>query len=263
LRRFRSPRGRTAEEACTGYLTHPLAPVGGPCKDVTAARADEPRRVGRRRATGCPALFRRPPAERCVQVSQHSALQWSHSRTGRPAASRTPSRSPAGHLVPFALCAAFPHPSVGRDADDYYGTSVAVGLAPRRPSRLPSVVDVRARRRWLIRPLAWSRSPPPTRRRVRASATLTRYPGGPAPGAVAGDVDVHRWGLSFKQSGLHHIARVLPDSTISVFWRSLLSHHAVVPVGFCRKVGWVTQKPCSSELLPSARGIRYWVKRRT
>ena len=33
--------------------------------------------------------------------------------------------------------------------------------------------------------------------------------------------------------------------------------------GFRRKVGWATQKSASSELLPAARGIDDWVKRRT
>ena len=38
------------------------------------------------------------------------------------------------HLCPFALWPAFPTPLVGRDPHDYYGHSVALGLAPlRRP----------------------------------------------------------------------------------------------------------------------------------
>jgi hypothetical protein len=39
------------------------------------------------------------------------------------------------HLPPFAMRPAFP-------ASDYYGGSVAVGLSPRRRSRISSVIDV-------------------------------------------------------------------------------------------------------------------------
>ncbi|SQD97237.1 hypothetical protein FMEAI12_3990001 [Parafrankia sp. Ea1.12] len=40
------------------------------------------------------------------------------------------------HLVPFALVPALPDSSAGRDSGDYYGTSVAVGLASRRRSHV-------------------------------------------------------------------------------------------------------------------------------
>ena len=136
-------------------------------------------------------------------------------------------------------------------------------LAPRRPSRFPSVVDVRARRRCRVRPLAWAHCPPSTRRRVRVPATLTRYPGGPAPDAVVGDVCLHHRRLRFRESALHRIARVLRDAALRAFRPLPLSHHAAVPFGFRRQVGWVTQKPQSSELLPAARGIDNRVKRRT
>ena len=36
----------------------------------------------------------------------------------------------SGHLAPFALRAAFPPSLAGRDSGDYYGASVALGLAP-------------------------------------------------------------------------------------------------------------------------------------
>src|SRR4051794_34296151 len=82
--------------------------------------------------------------------------------------------------IPFAL--------VGRHPHDYCGSSVAVGLVPRRPSRLPSAIDVRSRRRCPVRPLQWTHCPPSTRRRVHGSAVLTRYPDGPASGALRGCV---------------------------------------------------------------------------
>src|SRR5215213_11782171 len=121
--------------------------------------ADEESRVGRRRGTGCPALFRRPPSEPGVRLSPHPALRWTSRCAGRRSASRLPPRPPTVRLVPFALCVAFPRAPVGRHSDDYYGTSVTLGLAPRRPSRLPSVVDVRARRRCPVCPLEWAHCP--------------------------------------------------------------------------------------------------------
>ena len=133
-----------------------------------------------------PGLFRPPLPEPCLRLSPHTALQRARSRAGRPSASRPPPCPPAARLVPFALCAAFPRAPVGRDSDDYYGTCVALGLAPGRPSRLPSASDVRARRRCPVRPLMRGHSSPPTRRRVRASAVSARSPGGPASDALRG-----------------------------------------------------------------------------
>src|SRR4051812_16380156 len=46
--------------------------------------------------------------------------------------------SARGHLIylaPFAMCQAFP-------GSDYYGASVALGVAPGRQSRVPLVADV-------------------------------------------------------------------------------------------------------------------------
>jgi hypothetical protein len=40
------------------------------------------------------------------------------------------------HLAPFALWTAFPSPLVGRYSHDYYGASVALGLASVRQSHV-------------------------------------------------------------------------------------------------------------------------------
>jgi len=46
------------------------------------------------------------------------------------------------HLPPLALCVAFPRALVERYVHDYYGGSVALPLARRRPSQVPSLFDV-------------------------------------------------------------------------------------------------------------------------
>jgi hypothetical protein len=199
-----------------------------------------------------------------MHLSLHAALQWTGSRAGRLPASRIPPCPPAVPLLPFALWPAFPTATalVGRDPHDDYGNSVAVGLAPGRQSRLPSVIDVRARRRCPVRPLACGHSAPPARRRVHAPATLARYPGGRASDAlrgrcacIAGD-----WGSS---NAAFTLARVSRAPAVRTFRPLSLLHHAAVPLGFRFKVGWATQKPSSSELLPAARGIDDRVRRRT
>ncbi len=174
---------------------------------------------------------------RCVQVSKHTALQSAGSRAGRPSASRTPCCRPTTHLVPFALRVAFPRSPVGRHSDDYYGTSVAIGLAPRRPSRVPSIIDVRARRRRPVRPLEWTHCPPPARRRVHAPATLARYPGGPASDTLRGTCPciAGDWGsgsLPFTISRGSRESRPYVSSGRSRFPTMLLS-----PLAFTARLG--------------------------
>ena len=97
----------------------------------------------------------------------------------------------SGHLAPFALQAAFPPSLAGRDSGDYYGASVALGLAPGRRSH---VRPCRTWQRDLGVPLislnaltghrSWSR-----RLRRRSSTHVA----GPAPvsGVVPADVNFH------------------------------------------------------------------------
>src|SRR5437588_6035435 len=79
----------------------------------------------------------------------------------------------------------------------------------------------------------------------------------------AGDVSLHHWRLSFRESAPHPIPRVLRDGTLRICGLPSLTHHAAAPVGFRRLVTRATRKPLSSELLPAARGSTTGVKRRT
>ena len=55
--------------------------------------------------------------------------------------------SVSDHLFPFALWTAFPSSLTGRYSCDYYGNSVAIGLAPRQAIPRSSLPYVSARRR--------------------------------------------------------------------------------------------------------------------
>jgi hypothetical protein len=76
-------------------------------------------------------------------------------------------RSYIVNLPPFALGWALP-------TADYYDGSVTVGLAPCRPSHVPVVLNVLARRRGPVHPLEYARCTSPIMRRVR-TAKLYRY----------------------------------------------------------------------------------------
>ena len=76
-------------------------------------------------------------------------------------------RSSAVDLPPFAWPWVLPIPI-------YYDGSVTVGFAPGRPSRVPVVLHVRARRRCPIHPLQCARCTSPIMRRVR-TAKLSRH----------------------------------------------------------------------------------------
>ena len=83
-------------------------------------------------------------------------------------ASRVPPRSwPSDHLCPFAMGWALP-------TADYYEHSVTLELALCRPSHVPVVLNVLARRRCPIHPLECARCTSPITRRVRP-AKLGRH----------------------------------------------------------------------------------------
>ena len=84
------------------------------------------------------ALFRRPLSELLVSLSISSSSPVVYVTPKIVSAfriARTWTSWSSGHLSPFAVWTALP-PS------DYYGDSVAVGLASRRRSRVPVVLNV-------------------------------------------------------------------------------------------------------------------------
>jgi hypothetical protein len=80
------------------------------------------------------------------------------------------------HPSPFHMpSTCHPSPCNGfSPSPDYYDGSVTLGLAPGRSSRVPVVLNVRARRRCPIHPLQCARCTSPIMRRVR-TAKLYRH----------------------------------------------------------------------------------------
>src|SRR5262249_22835270 len=160
------------------------------------------------------------------------------------------------HLSPFAMWWAFP-------TSDYYGDSVAMGLAPVRPSRVPWVLNVSSAMEASDSSPSmesFSIAPP-------GGGSRSRKPNDPLlghcdVGAVAVGVRFHHWGLGFRQSSFRPIARVSRDGTVSVFGWLPLFWHAVVPSGFHLQVSPMTQEH-PSEFLLTASGIQLRVPRRT
>ena len=93
-----------------------------------------------------------PNRPACFRIIRISSLPCQLPSFGS-CASRTPPSQTDEHLPSFALETAFPSAVVGRDSDDSYGGSGTVGLAPRRQSRGPSRLYVRAHRRQSVRHL--------------------------------------------------------------------------------------------------------------
>ena len=126
------------------------------------------------------------------------------------------------HLWPFAMWTAFP-------SANYYGHSVALGLAAGRRSRVRS-------NRTSERDVGPSFDPlnslvgrrPPGGEFERRNC-YRPIPSAPPVHAVAADVTFHLWSLRFKQSSLDHIARALRDNGSGMFARLPLFDHALVP----------------------------------
>jgi hypothetical protein len=141
-----------------------------------------------------------------IRLSSRRVQARSAVRISRPLLAHVPV-----HLPPFAMRTAFP-------SSDYYGGSVARSLAGGGRSPVPASPDVQARRRWPVRPLERPHWSSPTGRREASSGLFSAdRSGGPAQTWSAGGVALHRWRLGFRQSSVHHSARVLPDGGRHVF----------------------------------------------
>jgi hypothetical protein len=167
------------------------------------------------------------------------------------------------HLVSFALWTAFPPFPAGRDSGDYYETSVAIGLASRRRSRVRPCRTCRAERRWpthllqyphwvsLRAPEVASANP---EYRHRARHRFRRLSGGWRL-ASSGD-----WASGNSAFTIFRGSRGTPHPYA---WARLpLSWHALVPFTFRIQVSHQTQEP-PSEFLPAAPGIQQGASRRS
>lgn len=112
------------------------------------------------------------------------------------------------HLTPFALLPAFPDSSAGRDSCDYYGVSVAVGLASRRRSHVRPCCTYRAELRWPTHLLEYPHWASPVSPRVRQPMSDADAGRGTGSDVFPVDGGLHRWRLGFGQFSSHRIPRV-------------------------------------------------------
>ena len=138
--------------------------------------------------------------------------------------SRTFTSSQPIHLAPFALWTAFP-------SADYYGASVALGVAPVRQSRVPCVVDVQVAVGALFVPLR-SLETIPLPRACRRRRSFTSGGAITAVNRCSRAVSFTGWALGFKQFSLHLGDRVSTDLRLSGFAVTCLPAQAVVPLAF-------------------------------
>jgi hypothetical protein len=112
------------------------------------------------------------------------------------------------HLTPFALLPALPDSLAGRDSCDYYGVSVAIGLASRRRSHVRPRCTCRAELRWPTHLLEYPHWVSPAPRRLRQPMSDADAGHGTGPDVFPVDGGLHRWRLGFRQFSFHHIPRV-------------------------------------------------------
>jgi hypothetical protein len=167
------------------------------------------------------------------------------------------------HLVSLALRTAFPSSLAGRHSGDYYETSVAIGLASRRRSRVRPCRTYRAERRWpthlLEHPHRVSlRAPEVASAKAeyqhRARHRFRRLSGGWRL-ASSGD-----WASGNSAFTIFRGSRGTPHPY--AWARPPLSWHALVPFTFRIQVSHQTQEP-PSEFLPAALGIQQGASRRS
>ena len=114
----------------------------------------------------------------------------------------------SSHLVSFALWTALPPSLAGRESCDYYGTSVAIGLASRRRSHVRPRCTCRAELRWPTHLLQYPHWASPALRRLRRQMSDTDAGRGTGSDVFPVDGGLHHWRLGFRQFSFHHIPRV-------------------------------------------------------
>src|SRR3954452_17037677 len=138
---------------------------------------------------------------------------------------------------------------------DYYGHSVALGLAACRRSRVRSNRTSERDVGPSFNPLNSLVGRRPMGGKFKRRNSCRSIPSASPIHAVAMDVRFHPWSLRFKQSSLDLITRALQDDRSGMFARLPLFDHALVPKGFRHPVRSMAQKHLSQLLLPAA-GIR-------
>jgi hypothetical protein len=160
-----------------------------------------------------PICTRSPALQPCLQTGskkswcglrRSSSLAWS----SKPSALRVTSSFGEGPFVERMVIR----------LHDYYGDSVAIGLASRRRSRILSTLNVSSAT--VGAPFAPLSGVIPHRSIGQEVSTATwkpSYADDPDLRRCVRDGPLHRWELGFRQSSFRHIARVLRDTVLNAF----------------------------------------------
>src|SRR5260370_188216 len=132
---------------------------------------------------------------------------------------------------------AFPASLAGRCSCDYYGHSVAIGLAPAGDPAVRPRRTCRARHRpptHLLNRPRWAA--PRVTEAAPAHGFMPGPDAAPVPGVIPEGAHIHHWRLGFKQSSLGHITRVLRHPPLDASNPPPLSYHPLVPFTFPPRV---------------------------
>jgi hypothetical protein len=172
-------------------------------------------------------------------------------------------RRASGRLGSFALWTDLPSSLVGRYSHDYYGPSVAMGLAPRRRSRVrPCRTSEREVGVPFVSLMPSLGNAPRPEGCVGSDSTPSQSV---APGlrCRSGGPTVRSSGdWAIRQSSFRHITRVPRRATPDTWAWPPICWQAIVPFTFQIRVSHWTQE-LSFEFLPAAPGIQQGASRRT
>lgn len=158
-------------------------------------------------------------------------------------------------LCPFPLYRAFP-------GSEYYGHSVALGLATGRRSRIPLVNYVRAHGRLSFLPFKRLIGVRFSGGRYSEPNSHSEYQRTAISDAVSPGVQLLRLRKRLQANSFSHSVRILHCILLNIFREPMLSMHALVPFTFRHQVSMVIHEP-PSEFIPIAPGIIDRVLRRT